>query len=216
MKGRWLVVVFSSYLKLSLLELFMSILSPISQSFFLIFLSCHPFCPFFCGSRHFVWTFCWWELVVRWAGSLLALSFSLYHLDSCMFFFRVQWRCELKFLLNCLTAWRRVILLCLLAIRQPSWWSRKDFHWCLYRSFVFNDLEMMSCSLVVHGVSRHHRQTTTDWWRLLTRECTPWCSGISSSWSLLLTCELVSSKMMEAGILRLIKGELHPCFSSSS
>jgi hypothetical protein len=56
------------------------------------------------------------ELVVRWAGSLLALSFSLYHSDSCVFFFGVHWRCKLKFLLDCLTVWRRVVLLCLLAI----------------------------------------------------------------------------------------------------
>ena len=45
------------------------------------------FCPFFCGSRHFVWTFCWWELIVRWAGHFHVLSFSLYHSDNCMLFF---------------------------------------------------------------------------------------------------------------------------------
>ena len=42
-KGRWLVVVFSSCLKLSLLVLFMSIFSPMSHSFFLILLSCNLF-----------------------------------------------------------------------------------------------------------------------------------------------------------------------------
>ena len=48
----------------------------------------------------------------------------------------VHWRCELKFLLDCLVAWRRVVLLCLLVIRQPSLWSKKEPHWYLYESFI--------------------------------------------------------------------------------
>ena len=63
---------------------------------------------------------------------------------------------QLKFLLDCLTAWRRVVLLYLL---------------CLW----------------------------TQW-------CTPWCSGISLSWSLLPMRELVPLKMMKAGIFWLIQG----------
>ena len=53
----------------------------------------------------------------------------------------VHWRCKLKFLLGCLCplmAWRRV--LCLLAIRQLSWWSRKELHWNLHESFISNGL----------------------------------------------------------------------------
>ena len=42
-EGRWLWWSFLPILKLSLLELFMSILSPISHSFFLILLWCHLF-----------------------------------------------------------------------------------------------------------------------------------------------------------------------------
>ena len=55
----------------------------------------------------------------------------------------VHWRCKLKFLLGCLCplmAWWRVLLLCLLVIRQPSWWSRKELHCCLRESFISNDL----------------------------------------------------------------------------
>jgi hypothetical protein len=50
--------------------------------------------------------------------------------------------------------------------------------------------------MVVHDSMRHHRQISTDLWCLLARECTPRCSGFSSSWSLLPTCELVFSRMM--------------------
>ena len=49
---------------------------------------------------------------------------------------------QLKFFLDCLTAWWKVLLLCLLAIRQPSWRSKNELHWCLRESFIFNDLEM--------------------------------------------------------------------------
>ena len=35
---------------------------------------------------------------------------------------------------------------------------------------------------------------------LLTRDCTPWCSGISLSWFLLSTCESVSPKMIGADV----------------
>jgi hypothetical protein len=47
MKGRWVLVVFSSYLNLFLLELFISILSLMLHSFFLIFIM--P-CSFLCES----------------------------------------------------------------------------------------------------------------------------------------------------------------------
>ena len=33
----------------------------------------------------------------------------------------VHWKCKLNFLHDCLTTWRRVVLLCLLVIRQSSW-----------------------------------------------------------------------------------------------
>jgi hypothetical protein len=63
-------------------------------------------------------------------------------------------------------------------------------------------------TMVVHEHTRHNRQWTIDWWCLLARECTPWCSGISLSWSLLLTCELVFLKMMKADVFWLIRGGL--------
>ena len=116
----------------------------------------------------------------------------------------VHWRCKLKFLLGCLCplmAWWRV-LLCLLAIRQLSWWSRKELHWNLHENFIFNGLGVSFVFMAVHSLTRHHRQT-------IDRECTPWCGGISSSWSLLPTCELVFLKMMKAGVLWLIRGGLH-------
>ena len=87
----------------------------------------------------------------------------------------VHWRSKLKFLLDCLTAWQRVVLVCLLAIRQPSWWSKKEPHWYLHESFTSNGLGMTSCA---HDFMWHCRQTTTDWWCLLIRGCMPWCSGI--------------------------------------
>ena len=49
---------------------------------------------------------------------------------------------QLKFFLDCLTTWQKVVLLCLLAIRQPSWRSKNELHWCLRESFISNDLEM--------------------------------------------------------------------------
>ena len=49
---------------------------------------------------------------------------------------------QLKFLLDHLTMWQRVVLLYLLTIRQPSWWLRKELHWCLRESFISNDLGM--------------------------------------------------------------------------
>ena len=49
-----------------------------------------------------------------------------------------------------------------------------------------------------------------DYWCLLTQWCTPWCSGISLSWSLLPMRELVPSKMIRACIFWLIKGGFHP------
>ena len=49
---------------------------------------------------------------------------------------------QLKFFLDCLTTWWKVVLLCLLAIRQPSWRSKNELHWCLRESFIFNHLEV--------------------------------------------------------------------------
>jgi hypothetical protein len=54
----------------------------------------------------------------------------------------VHWRCKLEFLLDCLSplaVWWRVVLLCLIAICQLSWWSRKERHWYLHESFISND-----------------------------------------------------------------------------
>jgi hypothetical protein len=80
----------------------------------------------------------------------------------------VHWRCELKFLLDCLAAWWRVVLLCLSVIHQPSLWSKKEPHWYSHGSFIFNDLRVSLCD---HGydLTRHHRQTI-DQWCLLARE----------------------------------------------
>ena len=60
-------------------------------------------------------------------------------------------------------------------------------------------------TMVVHGLTVHSNQWTIDWWCVLAWGCSLWCSGISSSWSLLPTCKLVSLKMMETGIFWLIK-----------
>ena len=80
---------------------------------------------------------------------------------------------QLKFLLDCLMAWWRVVLLCLLTIRRSSWWSKKEPHWYLHESFISNGLGMSSCA---HDFMRHYRQTSINYWRLLARECTPRCS----------------------------------------
>ena len=75
----------------------------------------------------------------------------------------VHWGYELKFLLDCLCplmAWQRVVFLCLLAVRQPSWWSKKEPHWYSHRSFIFNDLEVFCVPMVVHDSMRHSWQTT--------------------------------------------------------
>jgi hypothetical protein len=85
----------------------------------------------------------------------------------------VHWRCKLKFLLDCLyllVAWRRVVL-CLLAIRQPSWWSRKEPHWYSHGSFISDGLGMTSCA---HDFMRHYWQTTINWWHLLIWGCMSW------------------------------------------
>ena len=101
---------------------------------------------------------CQWELVVRWAGLFLVLSLDPgdEDMDNFMFFFHqpllisldswlMNWcslEMQLKFFLDCLTAWWKVLLLCLLAIHQSSWRSKNELHWCLRESFISNDLEM--------------------------------------------------------------------------
>ena len=148
------------------LELFMSILSHMLYSF-LILLSWHPFVlsfvdlgtlfgpfaplivsfllvktcsplsrifPFICTIQIVTCSslinHSWFSLVLgRWIG--------------------VHWRCKFKFLLDglyLLAAWRRVVLLCLSVIRQPSWWSKKEPHWYLHESFISNDLGTSSCN----------------------------------------------------------------------
>ena len=99
--------------------------------------------------RRYVQFTYWWELVVHWVRPFFTLIFvfapSDEDIDNCMLFFHqpflifvdswlTSWgslEMQLKFLLDCLTAWRRVVLLCLLMIRQPSWWSKKEPHWYL-------------------------------------------------------------------------------------
>jgi hypothetical protein len=39
-------------------------------------------------------------------------------------------------------AWQRVVLLCLSAIRQPYWWSRRELSWYSHGSFISNGLGM--------------------------------------------------------------------------
>ena len=142
------------------LELFMSILSHVLYSFFLIFLSCHPFVlsfvdldtlfgpsaplivsflsvkacsplsrifPFLCT----IWTITcsslvnpsWFLLILGWQVGVLWGRKHKFHLDC----------------LHPLTVWRRVVLLYLLAVRQPSWWSKKEPRWYLHESFISND-----------------------------------------------------------------------------
>ena len=122
----------------------------------------------------------------------------------------VHWRCKLKFLLDRLTTWQRVVLLCLLAICQPSWWSKKDPHWSHMEASSSMTRGCLWATMVVYGLTRHSHQWTIDWWCLLTQWCTPWCSGISLSWSLLPMRELVPLKTMKAGIFWLIQGGFHP------
>ena len=123
---------------------------------------------------------CWWELVVRWARPFITLSFDLgdEDTDNCMLFFHqpflifvdswlTNWgslEMQLKFLLDCLTAWQRVVL-CLLMIRRPSWWSKKEPHWYLHESFISDDLGMSSCA---HGCSWFHETPSTDHHWLIT------------------------------------------------
>ena len=100
--------------------------------------------------RRLIWFTHGQELVVRWAGPFLVLSFSLQHSGSCMIFSRqpllwfmlilgwwvVYWRCKRKFLLDYLAAWQRVVLLCFSVIHQSSLWSKKEPHWYLYERFI--------------------------------------------------------------------------------
>jgi hypothetical protein len=116
---------------------------------------------------------------------------------------------HLKFFLDCLTVWQKVVLLCLLAIHQLSWRSKNELHWCLHESFIFNDLEV---SFVWPWLFRTYKtQSTVNHWLMMSiaQECTPLYSGISLSWSLLLMCELVFLKTMEACIFWLMRGGLH-------
>jgi len=119
---------------------------------------------FFCECWHFVWTFCSSHCYIPISEGFMALgplnrtspflctiwivpcsspinpSWLLLILG---WWVGVLWGCKLKFLLDCLcplTVWRRIVLLCSFAIRQPSWWSKKEPHWYSHRSFIFNDL----------------------------------------------------------------------------
>ena len=130
----------------------------------------------------------------------------------------VHWRCRLEFVLDCLchlAVWRRVVIQSLIAIHQLSWSSRMEPHWYLHESFITNDLGRHLATVVVHGLSRHSRQSTIDWC-LLPQGCMQWCNGISSSLSFLPTCKMVSSKMMKACLRLANRRWVAPCFSSVS
>ena len=125
---------------------------------------------------------------VYWEGPLLAFSFSSHYLIlemrirtiacsssinlSWFLLFHgwrvgIHWRCKIKFLLDCLcllATWRRVIVLCLLTIRQPSRWSRKELHWNLHESFISNVLGMSSCA-------RGYSWDTVSWPLLIYDVC---------------------------------------------
>ena len=116
--------------------------------------------------------------------NLCHCTISIEDTNNCMLFFHqpflifvdswlMSWgslEMQLKFLLDCLTAWQRVVLLCLLTICRPFWWSKKEPHWYLHESFISNGLGMSSCA---HDFMRHYRQTSIDYWRLLAQECMP-------------------------------------------
>ena len=123
-----------------------------------------PPSSFFCECWHFVWTFCSSHCYIPISEGFMALgplnrtspflctiwivpcsspinpSWFLLILG---WWVGVLWGCQLKVLLDhlCpLMAWRRVVLICLLAIRQLSWWLKKESHWYSHGSFIFNDL----------------------------------------------------------------------------
>jgi hypothetical protein len=76
--------------------------------------------------------------------------------------------------------------------------SSLEFAWKLHLQW----LRGVSCVImIVHCLTRHHRQT-------INQECMPWCVGIPSSWSLLPTCKMVSSRIMKIDIDWLIWHEL--------
>jgi hypothetical protein len=78
--------------------------------------------------------------------------------------------------------------------------SSLEFTWKLYLQW----LRGVSCVIkIVHCLTRHHRQT-------IDQECMPWCASIPSSWSLLSTCKIVSSRVMKTNIDWLIWHELLP------
>jgi len=138
-----------------------------------------------CSQKYYVYAFPFSNISNTFCNShtmtmLVFLSSTL--LDFCWFlgwWVGVHWRCRLKFLLDCLCllmAWWRVVLLYLLVMCQPSWWSKKEPHWYSHRSFTLNDFGMLSHHRG-HSLTRHHRQTSIDFWRLMIRGCMPWCSG---------------------------------------
>ena len=114
------------------------------------------FCPFFCGSWHFVWTFCishyfipvkacsplsrifpflcTIRIVTR--SSLVNHSWFLLILGR---WIGVHWRCKFKFLLDglyLLAAWRRVVLLCLPAVLMVEEGTSLVLAWKLHLQWL--------------------------------------------------------------------------------
>ena len=151
------VVVFSSCLKLSLLELFLSILSPMSHSFFLILLSCYLFVLSFvdlgtlfgpssplivsflsvkaCSPLSRIFPFLCTIRIVT-CSSLVNHSWFLLVLG---WRIGVHWRCKFKFLLDglCLLAvWRRVVLVCLPAVLMVEEGTSLVLAWKLHLQWL--------------------------------------------------------------------------------
>jgi hypothetical protein len=78
--------------------------------------------------------------------------------------------------------------------------SSLEFAWKLHPQWLRG---VFCVIMIVHGLTRHHRQT-------IDQECMSWCGGILFSWSLLLTCEMVSLRVMKTDIDWLIWRELLP------
>jgi hypothetical protein len=101
----------------------------------------------------------------------------------------------------------------LLAIRQLSWWSRKELHWYAHGSFISNVLGVSfvcswSFTALQDTVGSPPLVDDVGWYEDA-------CHGISLSWSLLPTCKLVFSNMMEIGIFLANKRWVASCFSSA-